>query len=82
MKSDPYANHPGHEATCPLKTVVTQRSPYGVPTSCGYGCAVTGGHCVPDSHCDERRKREADREEHLAQVERFNKIYPFQKEMS
>jgi hypothetical protein len=51
---NPYANHPGFEASgCRLRyTVTPARS--GSTSSHGFGCWFTGGHCVPGDHCDYR----------------------------
>lgn len=56
-----YADHPGFDVQgCSLQHTVTQRGAYGGVRG-GFGCLETGGHCVPDSHCDARREREAHR---------------------
>lgn len=53
---NPYAEHPGFKASsCPLRYTVTQRSAYGAVSTCGFGCEMTGGHCVPSTYCDKRR---------------------------
>lgn len=68
--NDPHADHPGYEAReCPLSLKVTQRSPWGPVTRAGFSCLMTGGHCVPDEHCDARRKREAEYQERRAQID-------------
>jgi hypothetical protein len=62
--TNPYANHPGFVASsCPLRYTVTQRSAYGVPTNCGFGCEMTGGHCTPGEHCADRLKHAAQQDE-------------------
>ncbi len=54
---NPYASHPGFDApSCPLRYTVTQRGPFGGVKG-GFGCEMTGGHCLPGEHCDARRSR-------------------------
>jgi len=58
---NPYASHPGFDAQgCPLQYTVTQRGPWGDIGHCGFGCRVTGGHCLPGDHCAELRAKNAD----------------------
>lgn len=59
---NPYADHPGFEAQgCALQYTVTP-SRMGSTSSHGFGCGMTGGHCVPDQQCDARRSRCAERD--------------------
>ena len=45
-----HADHPGFDApNCPARMTI-YRSAYS-PTSDGYSCKVTGGHCLPGSNC-------------------------------
>jgi hypothetical protein len=46
---NPYANHPGFDAEgCPERHTITRQGPYGFTSSdCGFGCKLTGGHCMP-----------------------------------
>ena len=61
---NPYANHPGFVAVdCPLRHTVTQKDSWGNIVRCGFGCLMTGGHCLPDKHCDSRRDREQKQQE-------------------
>lgn len=47
-------NHPGHESgCCPLRYDVSSHRTDGCGG--GYGCSVTGGHCIPSEGCDELR---------------------------
>lgn len=39
---------------CPVRLTVTPRC--GAPHGGGYACRATGGHCLPDSKCDDRRR--------------------------
>lgn len=48
-----HSNHPGHDARCELRTQINAH-PRG-SSSNGYGCNVTGGHCVPGEYCENRR---------------------------
>jgi hypothetical protein len=58
---NPYADHPGFtESACPIRYTVTQRGAYGGVKG-GFGCEITGGHCLPGEHCERRR---ADAAEH------------------
>lgn len=60
---NPYADHPGYEqGACPLRYTVTHRGAYGAIGYAGFGCEMTGGHCLPGEHCEGRRK-EADRQD-------------------
>lgn len=53
---NPYSNHPGFdEKNCHLQYTVTQLNPYGSIKSAGFGCEVTGGHCLPRDKCKELR---------------------------
>lgn len=45
------------ETECPAILKVTPRC--GAPHGAGYACRATGGHCMPDDRCDERRKQYA-----------------------
>lgn len=47
--SNPYANHPGFDAEgCTNRETVTRKGPYGFTSSdCGFGCKLSGGHCLP-----------------------------------
>lgn len=47
-----YENHPGFGIECPCQLKVNP-APYGM-SSRGFACRYTGGHCLPDEHCDER----------------------------
>lgn len=48
---NPYASHLGFsEDRCQHQTVVTHRDAWGNMSGCGFGCSVTGGHCLP-SEC-------------------------------
>lgn len=52
---NPYAEHPGFDAqTCGLQYTVTHRGALGGMKG-GFGCEMTGGHCLPDEHCAKRR---------------------------
>lgn len=67
---DPHADHPGYDAReCPLSLKVTQRSPWGPITRAGFSCLMTGGHCLPGEHCDDRRKRETEIRQREAEAE-------------
>jgi hypothetical protein len=53
---NPYADHPGFTATgCPIRYTVTQRGAYGGVRG-GFGCEITGSHCLPGEHCAKRRE--------------------------
>ena len=53
--TNPYAEHPGFVANdCPIRYTVTQRGPYGGVKG-GFGCEMTGGHCLPGEHCAKLR---------------------------
>ena len=57
---NPYADHPGFDAReCPIRYTVTQTGAYGGIRG-GFGCEITGGHCLPGEHCS---KRQADAKE-------------------
>jgi hypothetical protein len=61
---NPYASHPGFDATeCPLRYTVSHRSPYGALGYCGFGCEMTGGHCLPGDDCEDKRARAAQQDE-------------------
>lgn len=52
---NPYAKHPGFDAqSCPLQYVVT---PSTRMSHHGFGCDVTGGHCLPGDQCQKLRER-------------------------
>jgi hypothetical protein len=69
---NPYADHPGFTADgCPLRYTVTQRGAYGGVRG-GFGCEMTGGHCLPGEHCAKRRE-DAARQEAFAQSVRWAK---------
>ncbi|QIG71234.1 hypothetical protein EVB32_127 [Rhizobium phage RHph_TM39] len=55
MIEETHKNHPGVTASeCPARITVNAQ-----PSSnhgSGYACSVTGGHCIPSSDCDARRK--------------------------
>ena len=71
---NPYADHPGFAAaSCSLRYTVTQRGAYGQMTGCGFGCEMTGGHCVPGEHCDSRRSKAAADDNLKALIERGSK---------
>lgn len=58
---NPYADHPGFTASgCPLRYTVTQRGPWGHIGSCGFGCEMTGGHCLPGEQCEGFRAKAAE----------------------
>lgn len=44
---------------CVARIKVTPRG--GAPHGAGFACAQTGGHCLPDELCDERRVRRRQR---------------------
>lgn len=53
---NPYANHPGFDAQgCHLQYTVTPA--YYSTSHHGFGCEMTGGHCLPGEHCDKLRER-------------------------
>lgn len=53
---NPYANHPGLDAQgCHLQYTVTPA--YYSSSMHGFGCEVTGGHCLPCEQCQLRRDR-------------------------
>ena len=53
---NPYADHPGFDAQgCALQITVTRAGVWGGVQG-GFSCSLTGGHCLPCDHCDERRK--------------------------
>lgn len=60
--------HPGHEVECHLKYKVTGRGPWGHTAHCGYGCEMTGGHCVPGPHCDARSCKAKQQDEFRALI--------------
>jgi hypothetical protein len=65
---NPYADHPGFAAAeCPLRCTVTGRAALGGVTRCGFGCEMTGGHCVPGAQCDGYRAQAAE-QDRLAQL--------------
>lgn len=48
-----YAMHPGFdEQECPVQYVVHPANSRVAP---GFGCKITGGHCLPGEHCTQRR---------------------------
>ena len=53
---NPYASHPGFDAQgCHLQyTVVPALYASSRP---GFGCEVTGGHCLPGDQCEARRAK-------------------------
>lgn len=54
---NPYADHPGFDAQgCHLQYTVTRRGVWGGVMG-GFGCEVTGGHCLPGEHCANRREQ-------------------------
>lgn len=64
---NPHADHPGYDSrNCPLSLQVTGRGPWGQIARAGFSCLMTGGHCLPDEHCDDRRAREAEYREREA----------------
>jgi hypothetical protein len=77
---NPYANHPGFEQNeCPIRYTVTPRSAYGVQTGGGFGCEVTGGHCLPGEHCGKRRadaKAQDELKAMLDEVRHLPKVIP------
>lgn len=61
--ANPYADHPGFDAqACPLQYTVTQRGAYGGVRG-GFGCEMTGGHCLPGGHCEARRQKAREMDE-------------------
>lgn len=53
-----HARHPGWDADgCHLRYVVTSRGPWGQIDRAGFGCEVTGGHCLPCDRCDKLREK-------------------------
>lgn len=49
-----YKSHPGcMSADCPLRGIVTPA--FGATSTPGFNCEYTGGHCLPDGECGQRR---------------------------
>lgn len=45
-----HQQHPGYDAyNCPARLTINAAA--YAPTSNGYSCKVTGGHCLPGSNC-------------------------------
>jgi hypothetical protein len=74
---NPYANHPGFVAEgCPIRYTVTPRNSYGVQVGGGFGCHMTGGHCLPGEHCDKRRADAKLQDERAALFEQARQNHP------
>lgn len=66
---NPYADHPGFVAdACPIRYTVTPRNAWGVQMGGGFGCEITGGHCLPGEHCEARRARAKQQDELAAAI--------------
>jgi hypothetical protein len=49
-----HENHPGAEVSDCVCRIQIDAHLQG-SSSNGYACSITGGHCIPDRHCDNRR---------------------------
>lgn len=68
--ANPYANHPGFTAhDCDLRYTVTQRNPWGVIGNCGFGCQISGAHCLPNGECEGRKARYKERQEFMSHLD-------------
>lgn len=64
---NPYTDHPGFASqACTLQYTVTRTGSYGGVAG-GFGCEMTGGHCLPGEHCAKRRE-DAARQNAFAQL--------------
>ena len=65
---NPYAEHPGFDAQgCGLQYTVTHRGALGGMKG-GFGCEMTGGHCLPSEHCAKRREDAARQDTFVAML--------------
>jgi hypothetical protein len=67
-----HANHPGHNVSCELRTQVNAH--FQGTSSNGYGCDMTGGHCVPSEHCDNRRNEARQQDAMRADTDSFGQM--------
>jgi hypothetical protein len=52
--SAPFSQHPGYDAAgCELREVVVAQTSVA---NNGFRCYMTGGHCLPGEHCEDRRQ--------------------------
>jgi len=60
-------NHPSFGTSCPVQYSVSPK-----PTAwsmAGFGCGLTGNHCIPDEHCASKRERHAKIQADKAMIE-------------
>lgn len=57
-------NHPSFGHRCPQQYSVRAR-PNGLSSN-GFGCGLSGGHCIPEKSCAQRVEKAEKRKEELA----------------
>ena len=67
---NPYAKHPGFDAQGCIAQYTVTPAMYS-SSHHGFGCSVTGGHCLPGEQCS---KRVESHKEWLEHQEMFNSI--------